>query len=222
MYFERGEQNMSHHCTTGTTGKRLAGFTLVELLVCIGIIALLIGLLLPALNKSRSQANSTACLANLRSLGQAHFLYAHNSRGFLPNHNPALDWISYSGSNSAMRAFYQMSVKGGAGVFWCPADLNPTPKDIVTADHTLPNSGRVSYEFFSLWFAPEHGPMLSKFKGRAPLVWDVDGGAVSGSARNHKGGGNVLFADGHAEFKRLNEWEMVSWPYPAKEFYPRP
>lgn len=59
-------------------------FTLVELLVVIGIIALLIGLLLPALNRARAQAQFTACLANLRSVGQAVTIYMSTSKGTLP------------------------------------------------------------------------------------------------------------------------------------------
>ncbi len=65
--------------------KRLCrGFTLVELLVVIGIIALLISILLPALSKARDNAVRIKCLAQLRQLGQMVFVYAANNRGHIP------------------------------------------------------------------------------------------------------------------------------------------
>jgi prepilin-type N-terminal cleavage/methylation domain-containing protein len=60
------------------------GFTLVELLVVIGIIALLISMLLPALNRARESAKRIACAAQLRQMGIAALGYAANNKGALP------------------------------------------------------------------------------------------------------------------------------------------
>ena len=63
---------------------RRAGFTLVELLVVIGIIAVLIGLLLPVLAKARDAAVTAQCASNMRQEGIAVNQYLSESRGFLP------------------------------------------------------------------------------------------------------------------------------------------
>ena len=68
---------------------RSRAFTLVELLVVIGIIAILLALLLPSLNKARESARGVACASNLRQIGLGFLMYANENRQRLPFH---ADW----------------------------------------------------------------------------------------------------------------------------------
>src|SRR6478735_7685930 len=65
--------------------RRTSGFTLVELLVVIGIIALLISILLPALNRARESARRIACGSNLRQVAMAFFMYTGENGGWFPS-----------------------------------------------------------------------------------------------------------------------------------------
>jgi len=64
--------------------KRKSGFTLVELLVVVGIISLLIGLLLPAITKAKAASRATTCASNLRQIGVLYIAYAQQNNEYVP------------------------------------------------------------------------------------------------------------------------------------------
>jgi prepilin-type processing-associated H-X9-DG protein len=193
-------------------------FTLVELLVVIGIITLLIGLLLPALSVAREHARRTACLSNLHQLGVSLTVYANVNQGRLPNANPAGE-ISADDENLILVDFNGVDVQNPA-VFRCPSSQLPVPTDITSSDFGEANSARMSYDFYSIYWDSDYGPILTKI-GPAPLAWDLNGGDDKQSLEQNHGtaGGNVLFSDGHATWQATKTWDGDNWPNPAQQYY---
>jgi prepilin-type N-terminal cleavage/methylation domain-containing protein/prepilin-type processing-associated H-X9-DG protein len=112
---------------------RRSAFTLVELLVVIGIIAVLISLLLPSLSRARENAKQVQCMSNLRQLGNAFVMYVDAHKGYFPRPGAGTsreDWIHWEPTRkleeSPIAIFLSKPVS--AQHFRCPSDdVNARP-----------------------------------------------------------------------------------------------
>ena len=108
---------------TPRPSSRPGGFTLVELLVVIGIIALLISILLPSLAKAREAANRIKCASNQRSVGQAILMFANDNKGRIPASQMTKFNGPYWGEWMALSDYLALVDRYGASprLFECPS-----------------------------------------------------------------------------------------------------
>lgn len=133
---------------------RRTAFTLVELLVVIGIIALLIAMLLPTLNRARESARGAQCLSNLRQINTAFILFANDHKGFLPQIGSAGNTEPYVIDGTS----YNVLIRWYGGMYGSPQKFLPEAAMLAKYWGTANVGGCPSFEVDDV-FRPQYGPV---------------------------------------------------------------
>ncbi|HEY7115460.1 MAG TPA: type II secretion system protein [Tepidisphaeraceae bacterium] len=212
------------------------GFTLVELLVVIGIIALLISILMPALSKARDQANRTKCLSNMRQFMTAMIMYTNENKQWLPHCN----WLALEQNGGPLYGTPGWLYKWGAvgspfdgtkpdavretSALWplvkshdlykCPVQMD-VPFDPNAPSRSL-SSFLMNGATCSYGSTTHPDWRITAFRSDAILIWEVDeaqgwwndgsGFPYEGITKRHGKGGTIAGIDGHAEWMSRRDY----------------
>ncbi|MBH06992.1 MAG: hypothetical protein CMJ20_11790 [Phycisphaeraceae bacterium] len=201
---------------------RMWGMSLIELLVVVAIVAVLAGLLMPAIGNSRTSAMRLRCLGNMRGLESAHVAYMADNGGRMIGTTHGRTWVTalkdYYNDQLLLRSPIDWSphFEGGTPVgdrfrqssyainFW----LSPDNKEGVSRLHNLPHPEATSH-FIILVFEGDnaandhvhpklwHSPIPGQSPAKAAL--EVQTNAHGGRMGTSNAIGNYGFVDGHAE-----------------------
>lgn len=201
------------------------GFTLMELVVVIGVVALLAALMLPVVQTARERAQRMNCSSNQRQLAAAFSSYATDWDGILPR------WWTPDGGNPNSTLGLQSGERDWA--------VDVLPYVVNERLYACPGKKLIRGYGFNLWLSIHDGYPVSsiEYPTRTLLITEISGKQPShsiydftiGSAPErfpldrrfrfdprHDGGGNIVFADGHVKWVKSSQY--TRWPRDAYKY----